>query len=133
MAVRSAGMCSPKRRRRLDRLLSIVCRFLLLASMDLWSISCSLLKTEGSGCFHYVRGCLSIYARGSPRSPLQSVTSFHFVTSSFLVPPWHGCRRADIGQSAGSEWRSGVSGVPARPLSAPDAPPWPGSPLLLSD
>lgn len=57
MALRSVGMCSPKRRRRLDRLLSIVCRFLLMASMDLWSTSCSLLKTEGAGCFHYVRDC----------------------------------------------------------------------------
>lgn len=57
MAFRSAGMCSPKRRRRLDRLLSKVCRFLLLLSMDLWSISFSLLKVEGGRCFRYVRGC----------------------------------------------------------------------------
>lgn len=55
MALRSVGMCSPKRRSRLERLLSIVCRFLLLASIDLWTTSCSLLKTERTVC-HYVGG-----------------------------------------------------------------------------
>lgn len=52
MAVKSEGMCSPKRRRRLERLLSMFCRFLLLASMDFWNTSCSLLETKGG---HYVR------------------------------------------------------------------------------
>ena len=44
-------MCSPKRRSRFERLLSIIFKFLLLASMDLWSTSCSLLNIDGVGHF----------------------------------------------------------------------------------
>lgn len=132
MALTSAGTCSPKRRRRLDRLLSIVCRFLLLASMLLWSISCSLLKTE-EVCFILMDTECACLSQDRSLVKFQLFNCFCFPTSSSLVPPWHGCRRADTGQSAGPEWRCGVLGFPAQPVSVPHAPSWPGSLLRSSD
>lgn len=132
MALTSAGTCSPKRRRRLERLLSIVCRFLLLASTLLWSISCSLLKTE-EVYFILIDAVCTCLSQDRGLVKFQLFSCFYSPTSSSLVPPWHGCRRADIGQSADPEWRCGVLGFPAQPVSAVSAPSWPGSPLRSSD
>lgn len=66
-------------------------------------------------------------------NPAFLVSSCHFFTSSFPVPPWHHCRHAHTDQSADPEWKYGASSSPVQTRSAPYAASWPDSLLLLTD
>lgn len=83
MAARRAGIWSPKRCRRLERLLSMECSCLLLASMDLWSPSSSLLLNR-SNDFIAFQWVIKLMARKITTRYVNPVSYFNFPWSSML-------------------------------------------------
>lgn len=118
MAPRSAGTCSPKRRRRSDRLLSNLCKFFKFSLMALVTMSFSFLAAK---TLVWTWSWSSLKVRWNLNLP----------TLTCLVPPWLCCKRAGTGQPAGPVWRSGVPAVPAQPEFSLYAPLWPAAQLLL--